>query len=184
VSTPEASRRAVTLLVAAVVLGCGAAPGTVATDVQAYLQRARTWAPVEAEANRTIERILKTQFVDEAEVRRQIADSRPRLLAHIESVRAYKPRAPVLVRIHERYVAAWQSLVGGLDAILSGFDSGDYTRLAKGREAMTGWRRTMLEVASDLRDLMQRYGLDPGGGVRESRAGTDRHSISLQRPGA
>ena len=47
--------------VAALLLACacGTAPGTVARDVEAYLARARQWAPVEAETARTIDRIGK-----------------------------------------------------------------------------------------------------------------------------
>src|SRR5439155_1182079 len=88
-----------------------------------------SWAPVEAETERTIERILGTQFVDEAEVRRQIRDDRPRALAHLERVRAYAPRSRDVQHIHARYVSAWEELLGGYDAIEQGFTSGDYTKL-------------------------------------------------------
>jgi hypothetical protein len=118
---------------------------------------------MEAETARTIERILRTQFVDEAEVRHQIDDLRPRLVAHLEQARAYQPRTETVARIHERYVGAWQGLLDGLGAIGSGFDTGDYTRLARGREAMAAWRDGLVGVAQDLRALVQQLGVDPGG---------------------
>jgi uncharacterized membrane protein YccC len=146
-------------------LGCGMPQATVATDVRAYLERSRQWASRESEAERTIERILRTEFVDEAEVRRQIADNRPRSQAHLEQIRAYQPRSEPVMRLHERYVAAWQTLLAGFDAIEAGFKSGDYTQLARGREAIMAWRGGILRVASDLRRMVRRYGLQPAGAV-------------------
>ena len=96
-------------------------------------------------------------------MRRQIADSRPRLRAHLDEVRAYAPQSAEVRRIHAKYVGAWEALLGGYDAIESGFDSGDYSRLAKGRDAMAEWRETMLGVANDLRQLVQRLDIDPAG---------------------
>ena len=149
--------------------GCGVSPDTTRVELRAYLARTRTWAPVEAEANRTIHRILATQFVDEAEIRRQIADSRPRILMHLEQVRAYAPRSKDIARIHARYVAAWETLLGGYDAIEQGFSSGDYTKLARGREAMETWRREMEAVAGELRQLMEHFGIE-GSDTLESRS--------------
>ena len=134
-------------------------------DVQSYLARMKSWAPVEAETERTIERILRTQFVDEAEVRRQIQDDRPRVLAHLERVRAYAPRSKDVQHIHARYVSAWEDLLGGYDVIEAGFASGDYTKLARGREAMERWRAAIADVARQLRDLMEHFGVEPGGAV-------------------
>lgn len=148
---------------AALLAACGTPPDTLATDVRAYLARTKRWAPVEGETARTIERILRTEFVDEAEVRRQIADSRPHVRAHLADARAYAPQSNEVRRIHERYLGAWEALLGGYDAIESGFDGGDYTRLARGRDAMAEWRTTMLGVANDLRQLVQRLGIDPAG---------------------
>jgi hypothetical protein len=118
---------------------------------------------VEAETARTIERILRTEFVDEAEVHRQIADSRPRLEAQLADARAYTPQSEEVRRIHRRYLGAWEALLAGYDAIESGFATGDYTRLATGRERMAEWRTTLLGVANDLRQLVQRLGIDPAG---------------------
>ena len=146
-------------------LGCGGPPGAMRADLQAYLSRMKSWAPVEAETERTIERILRTQFVDEAEVRRQIRDDRPRALVHLERVRAYAPRSKDVQHIHARYVSAWEDLLGGYDAIEQGFTSGDYTKLARGREAMEKWGVGIADVARQLRDLMQHLGVEPGGAV-------------------
>lgn len=163
------ARVGVVLAVAAVVLGCQASAKATRTDLRAYLARTKTWAPAEASAAQTIQRILKTQFVDEAEVRRQIADSRPRVRAHLESLRAYAPVSADVRRIHDRYVGAWEKLLGGYDAIEEGFSSGDYTKLARGREAMEAWREDIVGVAGELRALMQHLGVAADGAV-ESRA--------------
>src|SRR5262249_39437863 len=129
---------------------CGTPSSVVRTDLQAYVDRIQAWAPVEAETKRTITRILRTQFVDEGAVLRQIADCRPRVLGHLARVRAYAPRSPALAQIHQRYVVAWQGLLDGFDAIESGFATGDYTKLAVGRQAMETWEAAIVHVADDL----------------------------------
>src|SRR6185503_18157986 len=48
------------------IVACTPAEKTARADVTLYLQRANDGAPVEAETARTIDRILATQFVDEA----------------------------------------------------------------------------------------------------------------------
>jgi len=147
----------------AVIAACGTAPGTIATDVEAYLARARRWASVEADTNSTIRRIFMTQFVDEGEVRRLIVDSRPHLETHLGEIRRYTPRSRPVEAIHRRYVEAWEGLLAGYDAILTGFDTGDYTRLADGRKAMEGWRAAIERVAADLRQLTEQYHVNPAG---------------------
>jgi hypothetical protein len=153
--------RALGLLALVVALACSAPPGELKLDTEAYLARMSSWAPVEAETNRTLERILVTQFVDESEVRRQIADSRPRILAHLERIRAYAPRTDAVRRIHMAYVAAWERLLSGYDAIESGFESGDNSRLARGRQAIEGWQAAIIAVARDLSELTRRVGASP-----------------------
>jgi len=145
----------------ALALGCQSPPPATRSDLQAYLARSKGWAPREAEAARTVERILATEFVDEAEVLRQIADSRPRLLAHLERVRAYTPQSEDVLPIHRRYVGAWQRLLAAYDAIEEGFSSGDYAKLARGREHMAEWKNGILGVAQDIRQLMQHCGIEP-----------------------
>jgi hypothetical protein len=159
----------------ALAASCGVSPDTTRIELRAYLARTKAWAPVEAETNRTISRILATQFVDEAEIRRQIADNRPRILTHLDQVRGFVPHTKDIARIHARYLAAWQTLLDGYDAIEQGFSSGDYTKLARGREAMEAWRREIQATASELRDLMEHLGIQ-GVGTLESRSrGADPH---------
>src|SRR4029077_11205939 len=149
-----------TVVLAVLGAACGASSDTTRIELRAYLARTRSWAPVEAEANRTIKRILATQFVDEAEIRRQIADSRPRILTHVEHLRGYAPRSKDIARIHARYVAAWETLLGGYDAIEQGFSSGDYTKLARGPEAMGAGGRDIEAGAGELRELMEHFGIE------------------------
>src|SRR5207249_6944453 len=138
------------LVLGVLVAGCGVSPDTTRVELRGYLARTRSWAPAEAEANSAIKRILATQFVDEAEIRRQIADSRPRILTHLEHLRGYAPRSKDIARIHARYIAAWETLLGGYDAIEAGFSSGDYAKLARGREARAAWRRELEAGARGL----------------------------------
>ena len=153
-------RRACPVVLAALLAyGCGVTPGAERADAQAYLDRAKAWAPVEAETARALERILATEFVDEAEVRHQINDNRPRALAHLERIRAYTPRTETLRRIHQIYIDAWQALLEGYDAIELGFNSGDYTKLAAGREGLARWKEGLVRAARELRELSQRLGL-------------------------
>ncbi len=165
------SRTPFVVVVMMVVAGCARQPALTRTDVDAYLRRTEDWAPVEAETAQTIERILRTQFVDEAEVRRQIAQSRPRIAEHLERVRTYTPRSAELATVHRRYVAAWDALLAGYDAIEQGFSSGDYSLLARGRNGMAEWRQELIQVAGELRTLRQSVGAD-GEGITESRAGS------------
>jgi hypothetical protein len=152
-------------LVMLLAVACGTSSGEARIDVLGYLERAKTWAPIEAETAATIDRIFRTQFVDEAEVGRQIADSRPRVERHLSQVREFKPRSEDVERIHREYVTAWERLLAGYDAIETGFASGDYTKLAAGREGLDAWRGGIVWVADELRDLAQRLNLDPATGT-------------------
>jgi hypothetical protein len=158
------------VLLAATIIawGCHAASDDVRADVRAYLQRMSGWAPIQAETARTLERILATEFVDEAEVGHQIADSRPRVVAHLQQVRAYVPRTDPVRRIHEAYIQAWERLLTGYDALEKGFATGEYSNLARGREAMTAWRDGMVGVARDLSELARRLGVDLEGAAETS----------------
>lgn len=151
------------LALAIITAACGSPPGAERTDVLAYLDRARAWAAVEAETAQTLDRIIATQFVDEAEVNREIATSRPRLASHLERVRDYNPRTSDVARIHARYVRAWERLLAGFDAIDQGFSSGDHSKLAQGREAMGIWREQIIRVADELGELVRRFGIDAMG---------------------
>ena len=169
-------RRAVAVLALAAALGaCNGPPNETRIDLSAYLARTKAWAPVEAEAARTVVRIFDTQFVNEAEVMRQIGDSRPRVLAHLAELRDYHPRSQEVAHVHTRYIEAWQTLLDGYDAIEKGFSTGDYTNLARGRQDLDAWRDTIVDVARELRDLMQHFGVDASGTV-ESRAWPPDHS--------
>ena len=153
------------LFVALLAVACGTSTGAVRIDVLGYLERAKSWAPIEAETAATVDRIFRTQFVDEAEVGRQIADSRPRVERHLGQVREFKPRSDDVERIHREYVSAWERLLAGYDAIEAGFASGDYTKLAEGREGLEAWRGGIVWVADELRDLAQRLNVDPATGT-------------------
>jgi hypothetical protein len=131
-------------------------------DTLAYLQKMTSWAPTEAETARTIERILATEFVDPAEVLRQIADSTPRVRRQLEEAERYEPRTTDVRRIHETYTGAWRALLGGYQSIQAGFETGEQAKLAQGRLAMARWRDGILTVARDLRALRDRLGLEPG----------------------
>lgn len=146
-------------------VACGKSTGAVRIDVLGYLERAKAWAPIEAETAATVDRIFRTQFVDEAEVNRQIADSRPRIERHLGQVREYKPRSDEVERIHREYLQAWERLLAGYDAIETGFASGDYTKLAAGREGLEAWRGGIVVVADELRDLAQQLNVDPATGT-------------------
>jgi hypothetical protein len=160
-----ASARACVLVLLVCTAGCRGATSGTRIDLRAYLERSRSWAPVEGETARTLERILATQFVDEAEVLRQINDSRPRVLTHLETVRGYVPHSKTVEQVHAHYIAAWESLLRGYDAIEEGFKSGDYAKLARGREAMAEWRDGLVDVARELRELMERFGVEASGAV-------------------
>lgn len=109
-----------------------------------------TWAPVEAETARTLERILNTQFVDEAEVIRQIEDNAPRVRTHLARVQEYTPRTEEVRAVHATYVEAWRRLLSGYEEIQTGFRTGDFSHLAKGRAAFADWRDSLLSAAKRL----------------------------------
>ena len=141
-------------------LGCASSrSGALRSDIERYLQQMSSWAPIEAETARTLERILATEFVDEAEIRHQIADDRPRVLAHLERARAYSPQTATLQELHRTYLTAWQQLLDGYAAIELGFASGDYTNLSRGRESMASWRDGLVRIARQLGDLAEHEGI-------------------------
>jgi hypothetical protein len=145
-----------TLLAAA----CGTASGLRA-DAQAYIEKMSSWAPVEAETARALDRILATQFVDHAEVLRQIADSTPRVQRHLQDIEQYTPRTSEVQLIHETYTNAWRDLLQGYASIEGGLDGGNQARLAAGRQALLRWRASILTVARQLRQLSERLDLEP-----------------------
>ena len=147
------------LVVLAIALACRTPSGDVRADTERYVGQMSGWAPIEGETARALERILRSQFVDEAEVRRQIEESRPRILAHVAQLKKYQPQSEPVRRIHRLYVSAWEALLGGYDAIEVGFSSGDHKKLARGRESIAIWRDTMVDVARRLRELREDVGV-------------------------
>jgi hypothetical protein len=144
--------------VAILLSSCRVSDEALRVDLERYLRRANDWAPVEAETARAIDRILQTQFVDEAEVRRQIAADRPRAKAHLDAVAAIASATPELRAIHDRYVQVWRSLLGGYDDVSTGIDAADASRLSRGRAALEAWRLGIIETATDLRRLRSQLG--------------------------
>src|SRR5438552_1815511 len=69
---------------------------------------------------------------------------------------------------------------GGYDAIEQGFSSGDYTKLARGRQAMEAWRREIEAVAGELRELLEHFGIE-GSDALESRSRAGVLQRSTQR---
>lgn len=153
------------MLALTALLACSGKSSETRVDLAAYLAHAKTWAPADAEAARTIKRIFDTQFVNQPEVLHQIDDSRPRVLEHIAQLRAYSPRSEEVQHVHGRYVAAWQDLLDGYDLIQKGFSTGDYTNLARGREGLDAWRQGIVEVAEELRGLMEHFGVESDGAI-------------------
>lgn len=139
-------------------------PSALRTDTEAYINTMATWAPVEAETARTLERILATQFVEPAEVLRQIGESSPRIERHLDEIRQYHPRTPELRRIHEVYAGAWRTLLDGYASIDLGLATNNQKLLAAGRQSLLRWRTAILEVARELRDLSDRLGLPAAAG--------------------
>ena len=147
------------VLTAATLLSCSPATQTLRADLTLYLQRANDWAPTEAETARTIDRILATQFVDEAEVRRQVAADAPRVAAHLARIDKVQPASPEIRDVHRRYVENWQTLDEGYRVLVRGLDTGHVPDIAAGRRALEDWRAGIVEVARELRSLRDAAGL-------------------------
>jgi hypothetical protein len=142
-----------------VIVGCqSAADRSLQADLALYLQRANDWSPVEAETAKTIDRILATQFVDEAEVRRQVVADAPRISAHLERIQAVEARSPEIGEIHRRYVEAWRELASGYERLLRGLDTGTVPDIAAGRRAIEAWRGGIVATARELRRLKRDAG--------------------------
>jgi len=151
------------LAVAALLLAaaCGTPTAALRVDVEAYLAKAETWAAVEGETARTIQRILETEFVDEALVLQHINEATPRLEAHLAAIRAYKPATRSVADVHAVYISSWGALLTGFQAIELGFRTGNWARLAEGRNGMGEWRDGLVRVASELRHLVELSGASP-----------------------
>jgi hypothetical protein len=146
------------LLVATIAIGCNPRDDALRADLKLYLQRAADWAPVEAETARTIDRVLATQFVDEAEVRRQVTADAPRVQAHLTRIEAVEPTSSELRDIHRHYVETWRRLEAGYRTLLHGIDSGNVPDIAEGRAALDAWRAGIVDTARALRRLQDDLG--------------------------
>ena len=162
--TPRPGALGFGLSLLALATACRTSPHALAVDVGLYLAQVQEWAPMEGETNRTIERILGTQFVDEAEVRRQIGANRTAITAHLARIRSYGPRTTPVAQLHLRYVGGWERLLEGYGEIEEGFTSGDYSHVTRGRQAMLAWRDAIRRVAAELRTLADQAGIPARGG--------------------
>jgi hypothetical protein len=156
-------------LVAGLVVACGRTGPDIEEELRNYLTRTESWRPAEAEAAGAVRRILRTEFVDAAEVYHEIAASRPRVIAHLRNARAYKPRAKMIADLHQRYIRGWVELLAAYAAIEDGLDAGDSGKLARGRQAIEAWRGAIVGVADGLREMMGRVGVDMPGGPERPR---------------
>lgn len=157
----SASLRRVLPALLAFVVACGPPPAAKRADVEAYLQRMTAWAPIEAETARALERILQTEFVDEAEVTRQIADDLPRVRSHLQRIEDYTPHTEDVKAAHETYKTAWRRLLAGYEQIESGLRTGEYALLAQGRNAMADWRDGLMATARKLSSLRDATNAEP-----------------------
>jgi len=135
-------------------------------DLRGYLVHVREWAPTEAETARAIDRIVATQFVDDAEVRRQVAADAPRVDRQIARVQAVEPATKEMRAIHARYLEAWRGLAAGYATLLAGIDAGDATRIAAGRRALDDWRAAIVETATEIKRLADRVDVSLDGSAR------------------
>lgn len=142
----------VTALVVLLAAACRTSPLS-QQDVEVYLQQLRRWAPQEGEIARAVRRILETEFVDEAEVRRQITESTPRLEAHVVALRSYQPRPAELRDLHGRYRRTWEGLQDGYADILRGLDTANQPVIGRGRRALLAWREAIPATARRLLEL-------------------------------
>jgi len=138
---------------------CTQNPAADRLALEEYLLKLKTWSHVEAEAAGAIERIIATQFVDDDEVHRQIAESRPRVRSHLLDVQAYVPRSDAVRGVHAQYTLAWRRLMVAYDRIERGLAEGRQDEVAAGRSGLVSWRRDLRRMADNLRPLMERYDL-------------------------
>lgn len=150
----------VACLVAVVAYCCQPEGAAVRADLIDYIRVLGEWATDEAETSSAISRILRTHFVDEAEVRRQITEDLPRVHRQVDRIRLVKPTTNRLRAIHERYINAWTRLSEGYSAILRGLDTGDASSLAAGRAELEQWRDLMVALAVDVRRLANQVGVE------------------------
>jgi hypothetical protein len=148
-------------MLVSILAGCASSPVSERPALQEYVARLQAWSPVEAEIGAAIDRILATHFVDEAEVQRQIADSRSRLQAHLVDVRTYRPRTGTVRDLHAEYTVAWERLMRTYQQIEAGLEQGDQPALADGRAGLLRWRRDLRGVAEHLSQLLEQFEVAP-----------------------
>lgn len=149
-------RQFVTLLLIVVAFGQAA---SCASDsdrskaFQGYMQQVTSWAPVEAETARSIQRIFASQFVDEAAVRQEVSQTLPRIKNHLDRIESVAPADSQLREINLRYRLAWQQLQEALIGLPDAIGHSDAAALAASRASMTAWGQSMLDIAADLRRI-------------------------------
>jgi len=150
----RAPRNIVAIFLAFTVYSCAPSDqNRLATDVAQYLLAMQAWAPIEVETDLAIRNILATQFVDDASILHTIADSRRVVRRHLHELEATSPATADVIAIHVAYTAAWERLLAGYEDIEAGLAAANAQQLAKGRAALTDWRRSLRSVASDLADV-------------------------------
>lgn len=117
------------------------------------MQQVTSWAPVEAETARSIQRIFATQFVDEAAVRQEVSQTLPRIKSHLDRIASVAPSDSDLRDIHLRYQLAWRQLQDALIGLPDAIGRNDAGALAASRASMTAWGQAMMDIAADLRRI-------------------------------
>jgi hypothetical protein len=128
-------------------------------DVAQYLARVKRWAPIEHQASVAIGKIFRTHLVDVAAVTGVTGSILPDVDKHLVAISAFTPRTPEIIRVHDRYVDAWERLRDGFQDIQDGMHGDDAMRLAEGRRRLDAWAGEMVQVATELRELADRCGI-------------------------
>lgn len=130
-------------------------PQSQRNELRDYLERSqRVWAGREAAAARGISRLFRSHFVDPQLARQVVEDLGPLSGRHLSEIRQVRPLNPRLAAIHGRYEQTWEGLARGVQTLARAMPAEDGPGLAEARGLMEQWRKGMIAVARDLRELM------------------------------
>ncbi len=129
---------------------------TLKTDLQHYLEEARSWAPMEAQINGPIETVERSYYADDHFVLSTLKPVVSLAQDYVGKLEDYEPQTLLLQGLHRRYIEAWRSHELACRTIVEAMEKKDYILLAKGTQELRRARSALRDVLAELYRLMRK----------------------------